>query len=283
MKINKKLNTIYIISKGRPQCRTAKTLTDMNYPGEWFIVCGNNDDKLPEYQERWGKDRILVFDWYEEVKRSNLLDNFGVEKMGSGAVPVRNATRRIAEQRGELRHWQFDDDYMYFRHINGELKKNETVRSGAFFEHELNRIATFAHEAGLANAGFCLGMESFPEMVKTFSKRVFNAHNMPTDEKLFQTWRGRMNDDLINALDVYHSGKIEMSFKFMTLMLAPTQSEKGGNSEIYESEGTVRKTAYAVLVDPKNTKLVIRFGRFHHKVNWRGVSPKLISEKYANL
>jgi hypothetical protein len=277
-----KLNTIYIISKGRPQCKTAQTLTKMNYSGEWFIVCGNNDETIPEYQNKWGKNRILIFDWYEEVKHSNLLDNFGVEKMSSGAVPVRNATRRIARERGELRHWQFDDDYSSFRHINKNLTKNETIKSGIFFEKELNKIATFAYECNLNNVGFSLGMESFPEMVKTVSKRVFNAHNMPTDEK-FMTWRGRMNDDLINALDVFHTGGYEMSFKFMTLMLAPTQSEKGGNTDIYETEGTVRKTAYAVMIEPKHCKLKIKYGRHHHEVNWLGIVPKLINEKYAKI
>lgn len=39
-------STIYIISKGRPQCHTAKTLQRIDCPGEWFIVCGNNDETL---------------------------------------------------------------------------------------------------------------------------------------------------------------------------------------------------------------------------------------------
>lgn len=277
-----KLNTIYIISKGRPHCKTAETLTKMNYPGEWFIVCGTNDETIPDYQEKWGMDRILIFDWKEEVKESDLLDNFGVEKMSSGAVPVRNATRKIAESKGETRHWQFDDDYSMFRHINKELKKHETITDGAFFEKELLKIATFAHEAKLTNAGFCLGMESFPEMVKTFSKRVFNAHNMPTDPKLFMKWRGRMNDDLINALETYHMGGREMAFKFMTLMLAPTQSDQGGNTDIYKLSGTVRKTAYAVMMEPNATRLVIKYGRYHHAVNWEKISPKLIRQTYAN-
>jgi len=278
-----KLNTIYIISKGRPKCRTAYTLQRMNYPGEWFIVCGNNDDTIPEYKKNWGEDKILVFDWHEEVKTSDLLDNFGVEKMGSGAVPVRNATRKIAEKRGEARHWQFDDDYVGFYRVNKDMKKNHRIIDGKEFEYELNKIATFAYKGKLANTGFCLGHEAFPSGAKQISKRVFNAHNMPTDENLFMKWRGRMNDDLINALDVYKQGKREFAFKFMSLTLAPTQSEKGGNTDIYELSGTVRKTAYAVLIEPKYTKLVIKFGRYHHKVDWNGITPKLIRETYAKI
>ncbi len=283
MLMTNKLNTIYIISKGRPRCRTAATLNTIKYPGEWFIVCGNNDDTIPQYEKNWGKEKILVFDWYEEVKESDLLDNFGVEKMSSGAVPVRNATRKIAEKRGELRHWQFDDDYTGFYLVNKDMKKNHRIIDGTEFEYELNRLAAFAHEAKLANIGFCLGHEAFPSSAKVVSKRVFNAHNMPTDEKLFMKWRGRMNDDLINAIDVFHTGKVEMSFKHLSLILAPTQSEKGGNSDIYEQSGTVRKTAYAVLVEPKATKLLIKFGRYHHSVNWKEIAPKLIRQSYAKI
>ena len=97
------IDTIYIISKGRPKCTTAKTLEKIGYPGEWFIVCGNNDETLQEYRDMWG-ERVIVFDWYEEIKRTDTLDNFGFESMASGAVPVRNATCDIARSRGERRH-----------------------------------------------------------------------------------------------------------------------------------------------------------------------------------
>lgn len=283
IEINPQLNTIYIISKGRPQCKTAQTLKQMNYSGPWFIVCGTNDQTVDQYIANWGKDRILVFDWHEEVKTSDLLDNFGVEKMSSGAVPVRNATRKISQQRGELRHWQFDDDYSGFYKVNKDLSKNYRIRDGKEFEYELNRLATYAHEAHLTNIGFCLGHEAFPSSAREISRRVFNAHNMPTDEKLFMKWRGRMNDDLINALEVYHTGKFEMSFKYLSLILKPTQAEKGGNTDIYQLSGTVRKTAYAVLIDPAATKLVIKFGRYHHSVDWQRIAPKLIRDTYAKV
>lgn len=278
------LNTIYIISKGRPHCRTAERLIEMNYPGEWFIVCGDNDETIPQYQETWGNDRILVFNWLEEVKQSDLLDNFGVETMSSGAVPVRNATRKIALNRGELRHWQFDDDYMEFYRVNCDLKKNHRIINGKEFQYELNKLAFFAYEAKLANIGFCLGHEAFPSNAqRKFSKRVFNAHNMPTDQSLYVPWRGRMNDDLINAIEVYHKGRFELSVYYMSLVLMPTQKETGGNTDLYELSGTVRKAAYAVLIEPKAAKLEIRYGRYHHTVSWVDIVPKLIRYTHAKI
>lgn len=278
--MNKKaLNTIYIISKGRPHCTTAKTLEKMKYTGEWFIVCGNNDVTIPQYIQNFGEDRILVFDWYDQAPHCDYLDNFGLEKMSSGAVPVRNAVRKISIERGELRHWQFDDDYNRFYKINATKDKWHPM-VGEVFEEELYKLASYAHESNLSNIGFALGSDTRPQCVMELGHRVFNAHNLPNSEKLFTVWRSRMNDDLINAIETYRSGKYELFVKYMSITMPPTQSEKGGNTDIYQQDGTVRKTAYAVMIDPINVKLDIVHGRYHHVVNWQGIIPKVIHERF---
>ena len=280
--MNNGLNTVYIISKGRPWCKTAQTLTNMEYPGDWFIVCGNNDETIDEYRENWG-DHVLEFDWYDEITRTDTLDNFGFENMPSGAVPVRNATCDIARSRGELRHWQLDDDYnAFYRIIPGTFKKKRM--NGQELYEVLTEISEFAHKCGLQNAGIALGtIESHPRKKKTFSRRVFNAHNLPTDPKLFTRWRGRMNDDLINAIETYRNGGFEMLFKYANLTMMTSQQEAGGLTELYRKEGTVRKTAYPVLLAPQAVKLVVRFGRYHHRVNWDLLSPKVLDEKYQRF
>ena len=273
------INTIYIISKGRPQCKTARTLKKINYPGKWYIVCGTNDDTVDEYMKNWGEEKIILFDWENEVKESDLLDNFGVENMPSGAVPVRNATRKISEKLGELRHWQLDDDYTHFR-IFDRVKNGFVKCTGQSLEESLYKVAKFAFKCSLPNSGVSLSHETHPKNSLKYARRVFNAHNMPSNEDLFQNWRGRMNDDLVNAIEVYNSGSVEFSFKYVSITPMPTQSEQGGLTDIYESEGTVRKTAYAILMAPHATRLIIKFGRYHHKVNWRYITPKIIHEKY---
>ena len=274
----KSINTIYIISKGRPHCTTAKTLTDMGYQGEWFIVCGNNDETLPQYKKNWG-DRVLVFDWYEQAKKSDFLDNFGTEKVSSGAVPVRNAVFTISKSRGEERHWQFDDDYQSFWSI-GEFDPYNVHRVGAEeLERKLYWIAQFGHEANIYNVGFSVPSESMPDSRFEFSKRVFNAHNMRNENPT--EWKGRTNDDLINAIETHKKGQYELSFKFLFLTMKETQAESGGNTDIYQAHGTVRKTAYAILTEPKAVQLVGKFGRFHYSVNWGAICPRMIHEKWS--
>lgn len=274
------LDTVYIVSKGRPQCRTAQTLTKMGYPGKWFVVCGTNDETLPEYRARWG-EHVLTFDWYEQVKHADVLDNFGFEHMASGAVPVRNATRAISEARGERRHWQLDDDYTGFQITDVANHSRPTVKDGAELYRWMHEIAEFADRCGLANCGFPPAtLETSTDNWWTFGRRVFNAHNLPSDPELFTEWRGRMNDDLINAMWTYQHGGAELSFKFISMNMPPTQEEKGGLTELYRAEGTVRKTAYAVLIAPNAVRLVKRFGRYHHKVNWDRVCPKMVSDEW---
>lgn len=274
-----KINTIYIISKGRPQCTTARTLQKIKYPGEWYIVCGNNDETIDEYRNNFGDEKILVFDWYEEIKHTDTLDNFGFDNIPSGACPVRNATQRIAKERGENRCWQLDDDYTSFQRYDHHSKKNKIIKDGGVLWRSMYNIAKFGYVIGAANVGFSLSTkEVCPDQRKSFARRVFNAHNMPVDG--FIEWRGRLNDDLINAMLVHHAGRIEFQLKYLSISTKQTQSESGGLTEFYKVVGTVRKTAYAVLIDPKHVKLVTRFGRYHHKVDWQKICAKIISEKW---
>lgn len=273
-------NTIYVISKGRPDCITAKMLTRIGYPGEWFIVCGNNDEALPEYRERWG-ERVLVFDWYEQVKHTDTMDNFGFENMASGACPVRNATAEISRRRGELRHWQLDDDYVSFAGYDTATGKNVRMTGDELYRCML-AIAELAHECGLGNAGFPPSTrEVMPGCERTFGRRVFNAHNLPSGGKLFEPWVARMNDDLINAINMWRHGKAEMTMRFMSMNMPPTQSETGGLSQLYKDEGTVRKTAYAVMACPCAVSLTEKFGRYHHHARWDLITPKIVSDEHC--
>lgn len=69
--------------------------------------------------------------------------------------------------------------------------------------------------------------------------------------------------------------------KYLQLHMEPSQQEVGGLTELYKAEGTVRKTAYAVLANPQAVRLVREFGRCHHRVNWGRVVPKLVSDRYC--
>ena len=276
-----KLATIYIISKGRPDCKTARTLTNLNYPGAWFIVCGNNDETLQEYIDKWGKDKILVFDWYEQIKHTDVMDNFGFDTMPSGAAPVRNAVFEFSRQRGELRHWQMDDDFTNVHFVDVGKKHTSRVTSGELLYWWLVRIAEFADNIKAANIGIALKRELFPDQPMETIPKVYGVHNMSNDPSITPEWKGRLNDDTLHAISVKRLGQgWEIQTRFLGVDTPPSQTGSGGLTEFYQAYGTVRKTAYLILAAPNAAKLVIRYKRYHHKMRWDLITSKLISEKW---
>lgn len=80
---------------------------------------------------------------------------------------------------------------------------------------------------------------------------MFNAHNLPSGGEPFVPWRARLNDDLINAVNVWRTGRIELSVKCLAMNMPPTQSEGGGLTDI------------------------------HHAADWKRIVPKIISDEYC--
>lgn len=251
----------------------------MGFTGEWFVVCGDNGETLREYKVRWA-GWVLVFDWHKPVKSTEPMDGFGFVSMASGACPAHNATAGISRSRGELRRWQLDVDtgFQVFEAVTGRRPKC----GGETLCRAMSVIARFVHTCGLSNCGFPPStIETVKEGALGFGRRVFNAHNLPSGGQLFEEWRGRMNDDLINAFNVWRHGGVELSVKCLAMSMPPTQSERGGLTELCRDEGTVRKTAYAVEACPSAVRPVERFGRYHHAVDWGCVVPKIVSGKFA--
>jgi hypothetical protein len=87
-------------------------------------------------------------------------------------------------------------------------------------------------------------------------------------------WRGRYNEDTDLSLRVLKAGWNTVQFNAYTQRKMPTQRIPGGNTEaFYSVEGTLAKSAMLVSLHPDCTRLVWRFGRPHHHVDysrWRG-------------
>lgn len=274
------INTIYIMSKGRPHCRTAQMLMDISYPGEWFVVCGDNDDTLPEYQKKWGKDKVLVFNWREYVDKTDLLDPFGVENgKPSGAAPARNAIHDISAERGEKRHWQLDDDFPIFYDTDDHTGRKIRIEDGMLFYNRMKRVAEFGYRADLLDIGVD-GATLFidAEVKRKVSRQVFGCHNLRSDDRFLQ-WRGRMADDIVQAIDAAHTGKgIQIAIKWFGFPYEQSAKREGGNTDLYLAEGYIRKAGYANLVDPRCCHVRIDDKGPHIKMDYP--QAKIIHEKY---
>jgi hypothetical protein len=67
------------------------------------------------------------------------------------------------------------------------------------------------------------------------------------------------------------------------VLTPPTQHAAGGMTDIYQENGTYRKSFYSIMNAPSFV-LISRQGvvdkRVHHEINWNACAPKILNERY---
>ena len=90
-------------------------------------------------------------------------------------------------------------------------------------------------------------------------------------------WRGRYNEDTILSLDVLTHGGCTCQLNAFLADKLTTQRIDGGNNEMfYEHEGTYNKSKMLVDVYPQYARMVHKFSRIHHHVDYSSFKQKLI-------
>ena len=272
-------NTMYIISKGRPNNYTANTLIDLNYKGEWYLVCGDNDETVDDYIENYGKDKVIIFDFDDEYEKNIFNDNFKKGTVPSGATPAHNACINISNKRGEKRHWQLDDDISSFQIRNPKNRRNVKV-NGRTLEKYTSLVSEFAYKTNLGNVGFVPTAHSFPENMLRKLPLVYNMHNLSSEYDKCFWWRGRLFEDYTLSIDTYFRKQLQFAFQFINFNMPKTETLEGGNTEYFQKVGLERKASYGVLIAPNAVRLSYDYGRYHHHVKWNRLKPMLLHEKW---
>jgi hypothetical protein len=84
-------------------------------------------------------------------------------------------------------------------------------------------------------------------------------------------WRARYNEDTDLSLRILKSGKCTILFNAFLQDKETTQIMRGGNTyEFYANEGTLAKSQMLVRLHPDVARLVWRWGRPHHYVDYSG-------------
>jgi len=83
-------------------------------------------------------------------------------------------------------------------------------------------------------------------------------------------WRGRYNEDTDLSLRVLKDGLCTIQFNAFLQGKVTTQRMKGGNTdEFYALEGTKAKSQMLADLHPDVAKVVWRFNRWHHHVDYK--------------
>lgn len=253
---------IYVISKGRADSRlTIKCLERINVP--YHVVIEPQD--LPLYSFFIDPKKILVLPY---------------SNRGNGPGEARNWCWEHSKKLGYKRHWVMDDNIVDFYRLYNHRKL--PIADGGMFRVCEEFVDRFENVplAGLQYDFFTIANSPYPPFV--FNTRIYSV--LLIENSCEYRWRGKYNEDTILSLDILkHNSKkpfnindktwkgdlCTIQFNCLLQQKSPTQKLKGGNTdEFYAKEGTYNKSRMLEVVHPDVSKVVWRYGRYHHQVNY---------------
>ena len=259
---------MYIVSKGRADTMiTSRSFARM---------------QIPHY---------IVIEPQDELAYEEALDNFDIRKYvtllvapfsnhGDGPGRARNWAWDHSMTIGATSHWVFDDNISdFYRLHNNERIRFESGVGFQIMEDFVNRYDNI-YIAGPQYRFFIAPDQSYPAFVA--NTRIYSALLIRNDCK--HRWRGRYNEDTDICLRVMKDGDVCLQFNAFLQGKCATQTVAGGNTAEfyhaenadneefketgYNTEGTVNKSQMLVDMHPDVARLVWRYGRWHHWVDY---------------
>jgi hypothetical protein len=258
---------VYIVSKGRSDTMiTSKSLARMKV-NHYIVV--EPQDKDP-YEKALDKFNIRDYVTLIVAPFSN---------HGDGPGRARNFAWDHSISIGAKKHWVLDDNISDFY----RLHKNQRIRveSGIIFKAAEDFVDRFENVpiSGFQYRFFIAPNQSYPPYVK--NTRIYST--LLIDNNCKHRWRGRYNEDTDICLRVLKDGDCTIQFNAFLQGKAATQTVKGGNTEEFyhkegiekniwidgvNAEGTRNKSEMLVRMHPDVARMVWRYKRWHHYVDY---------------
>lgn len=252
---------IFIVSKSRwDKCLTAAALDIMGIPFRVIVEASQVD----KYAETVGRGRLLILP-QSYIDAYDTCDDLGDSK-SKGPGAARNFAMDLSIAEGAEYHWVMDDNLHDFHRLHQNRKI--AIRSDKAFratEHFARRYEN-VFIAGLNYYSFCKSTDKVPPFVA--NTRIYSCILIRNDIGL--RWRGRYNEDTDLSLRVLKRGDCTIQMNAFLCGKVTTQRMTGGNTdEFYKKEGTLEKSKMIETLHPDVAKVVWRFNRWHHHVDYR--------------
>lgn len=252
---------IYIPSKSRWDSRlTAWTLDRLGVDYRVIVEA----EQLDAYAAEMGSvAKLLVLDPAFQDGYDSFDEHGRTKSLGPG--PARNFAWAHSIAEGHAWHWVMDDniDGFFWLHQNHKILAADPTILVA-----MEDFATRYTNVAMAGPNYFMfapcRLRQPPFLTGT---RIYSCNLIRNDVPL--RWRGRYNEDTDLSLRMLKAGWNTVQFNAFLQRKTPTQTIKGGNTEaFYSVEGTLAKSAMLVEMHPDVTRVVWRFGRPHHVVDY---------------
>lgn len=252
---------VYIPSKSRAGIALTPGVLD-GYGVPYRIIV--EEHQYADYAAAYGASRLLVLPpGYQDAY--DTCDDLGrTVSLGSG--PARNFAWEHSISEGHAWHWVIDDNIQNF----ARLYRNRRIISGdALPLTSMENFCLRYENIGLAGPEYWMFAPSRQPQRDPFkiNRRVFSTILIRNDTRL--RWRGRYNEDLLLSIAMIKAGWCTVTFLAFLQHKTPTQRMPGGNTEaFYKERGTLEKSQMAAREYPDMIRVVYRYGRWHHYVDW---------------
>ncbi len=274
MKDNYPQFPLYIPSKGRHEYMvTSKALSKMGV--RHYVIA--EPQEVDAYRRASSGLLCDIVELDLSFKENyELCDSLGLSK-STGPGPARNFAWEHSKALGFDWHWVMDDNLQYF----ARMTRNERIKtnSPAMWRAMEDFVLRYKNVgmAGPNYSMFAFGASKLPPFIT--NTRIYSCNLIRND--LIYRWRGRYNEDTILSLDMLKAGWCTIQFNAFLQGKMGTQVLKGGNTdEFYHAEGkvqqgqkyadtgTLAKSQMLVDVHPDLSRLVQKFSRWHHAVDY---------------
>lgn len=254
---------IYVVSKGRATARDrVRTTAYLARYGVDFRVIVESSE-VDDYAAVVGRERVLVLDPAYQ-RDYDACDDLGMSK-SKGPGPARNFAWDHAVASGAPWHWVMDDNIMGFYRLHKNLKV--PVADGTIFRCMEDHAARYENVAMVGPQYFMFAPTRAPIAPLVLNTRIYSCNLIRNDAPY--RWRGRYNEDTDLSLRMLKDGHVTIQYNAFLQDKLTTQHLAGGNTEaFYAAEGTMPKSEMLARLHPDVARVVFRFGRWHHYVDY---------------
>lgn len=251
---------VYIPSKGRWESRiTMRHLDAMRVP--YFVIV--EEQEFGAYASVIDRSRLLVLPPRYQAEYETCDDLGDTKSRGPG--PARNFAWDHAVSIGASWHWVCDDNIAGWFRLNRNMKI--PVADGTSFRCMEDFTLRYRNIAMAGPNYFKFASRKSKMAPFAMNTRLYSCILIRNDIPF--RWRCRYNEDTDLSLRVLKSGLCTVQFNAFLQDKTTTQRVAGGNTaEFYQHEGTLPKSRMLVEMHPDVTKVVWRFGRWHHHVDY---------------